>query len=41
MLARAKDFVGAARNAVTRVGLLVAPSMSATMGREKHTSRRA
>ena len=34
VFAMARGVVGAARSAVTRVGLLVAPSLSATMGRE-------
>ncbi|HUJ58196.1 MAG TPA: chloride channel protein [Kofleriaceae bacterium] len=34
MIAAARNVVGVARNAVARVGLLVAPSLSATLGRE-------
>jgi H+/Cl- antiporter ClcA/CBS domain-containing protein len=34
VLARARQLVGVARTAVVRVGVLVAPSLSATMGRE-------
>ena len=34
MLLRAKELVGVARKTVTRVGVLVAPSLAATLGRE-------
>jgi len=34
VVVRARELVGVARDAVVRVGLLVAPSLSATMGRE-------